>query len=133
MRGLSLVLAGVVAAGLSLRAAQTPPEAPKAQNITGKWTMTFETPMGTSSPGLEFKQTGEKITGTYTGRYGAYPFEGTLKVRAIQFAFTMNAEGSPAEMVFRGEVAADGLSMRGQATLGEMGDTSWSAVKKPDK
>ena len=133
MRRLPIVLAAVFAAGLGLRAAQTPAPAPKALDVTGKWTMTFETPMGTSSPGLEFKQAGEKITGTYTGRYGAFPFEGTLKARAIQFAFTMNAEGTPAEMVFRGDVTADGSSMKGQATLGDMGDTVWSAVKKPDK
>jgi hypothetical protein len=95
--------------------------------------MSFETPMGTSTPALEFKQTGEKITGSYTGRYGRYAFEGTLKGKAIQFAFTMNAEGTPAEMTFSGQVAADGLSMGGQATLGDLGDTQWSAKKNPDK
>ena len=113
--------------------AQTAPAPPKAIDITGKWTMSFETPMGTSTPALEFKQAGEKITGSYTGRYGTFPFEGTLKAKMIHFAFTMNAEGQPAEMVFNGEVAADGLTMRGQATLGEMGDTQWSAKKNPDK
>jgi hypothetical protein len=113
--------------------AQTAPPPPKPIDITGKWTMSFETPMGTSTPALEFKQTGEKITGSYTGRYGKFPFEGTLKGRTIRFAFTMNAEGQPAEMVFSGEVAADGLTMQGQATLGELGDTQWSAKKNPDK
>jgi hypothetical protein len=101
-------------------------------NVAGKWAVTLEMPMGmgTATPGLELKQDGTKITGTYTGRYGSFPLEGTLKGRAIAFAFTMSAEGQSITMSYAGEVAADALSMKGTASLGEMGEATWSAKKQ---
>ena len=39
---------------------------PAPVNITGKWTMTLELEAFTATPALEFKQDGEKVTGTYT-------------------------------------------------------------------
>jgi len=101
-----------------------------AVNVTGKWAVTLEMSMGSATPGLELKQDGEKVTGTYTGRYGSFPLEGTLKGRAIAFSFTMSAEGQSVTMTYAGEVAADALSMKGTASLGEMGDATWSAKKQ---
>ena len=70
--------------------------------------MSLQTDAFTSTPTVEFKsQEGEKLTGVYTGRYGSYPFEGTLKERALEFSFKMSAEGTDVEMSFAGEVAAD--------------------------
>jgi hypothetical protein len=86
--------------------------------------------MGTATPGLELKQDGAKITGTYTGRYGSFPLEGTLKDRTLAFSFTMSAEGQAVTMSFTGEVAADALSMKGTASLGEMGEATWIAKKQ---
>ena len=85
--------------------------------------------MGTSTPSLELKQDGTKISGTYTGRYGAFPLEGTVAGRALAFSFSMSAEGQSVAMTFQGEVAADALSMKGTATLGEMGEAAWTAKK----
>ncbi len=101
----------------------------KALNVTGKWTVTLEMSMGTATPGLDLKQDGEKITGTYTGRYGTFDLQGTLKDRAIQFSFNMSAEGEAVAMSFAGEVAEDGQTMKGTATLGEMGDATWTAQR----
>ena len=78
---------------------------------------------------MDLKQDGEKITGTYTGRYGSFELKGTLKGRALEFTFTMNAEGTPTPMTFTGEVAADGQTMKGKATLGEMGEATWTAER----
>jgi hypothetical protein len=101
-----------------------------AVNVAGKWAMTLEMGMGSGTPGLELKQEGAKITGTYSGRYGSFPLEGTLKGRTIAFSLTMSAEGQSVVMSFAGEVAADSLSMKGTASLGEMGDATWSAKKQ---
>jgi hypothetical protein len=87
---------------------------------------------GTATPALELKQDGEKVTGTYTGRYGAFPLQGTVKARTLEFRFTMKADGADVPMVFIGDVAADGQSIKGDATLGEMGEATWTA-KRPDK
>jgi len=92
--------------------------------------MTLEMQMGTATPALELIQQGEKITGTYEGRYGKSQLTGTLKNRAIEFSFNMNAEGTDVLMAFRGQVAADFKSMKGDAELGGMGEASWSATPK---
>ena len=62
-----------------------------------------------------------RVTGTYTGRYGEFPLEGTLKGNAIQFSLSLNAEGMTVTMAFTGEVAADSETMKGKATIGETG------------
>jgi hypothetical protein len=128
MKKFLVLLIMLAAAGLAVQAEQAKPE--QKPNITGKWSMTLEMSMGTGTPALDLKQEGEKITGTYTGRYGTFPIEGTLKERAIEFSVTMNAEGQSVTMTFGGEVAADGQTMKGQANLGELGDATWNAKKE---
>jgi hypothetical protein len=103
---------------------------PKASpNIAGKWIMTLEMSMGTATPTLELKQEGDKVTGTYTGRYGTFPLQGTLSGTALVFSFTMTAEGESVDMSFTGEVAADAQTMKGNASLAGMGEASWSAKR----
>jgi hypothetical protein len=106
-----------------------PDQAKGTVNVAGKWIVTLEMSMGTATPDLELKQDGTKITGTYTGRYGSFPLEGSLNGKVITFSFTMSAEGQSVTMTYTGEVAADALSMKGTASLGEMGDATWSAKK----
>lgn len=101
----------------------------KSPNVAGNWTMTLEMPMGTGTPTLVLKQDGEKITGSYTGRYGTFALEGSIKERTIVFSFTMTAEGESVAMTFTGEVATDGQTMKGKASLGEMGEATWSAKR----
>src|SRR5262245_47766492 len=127
MRTRTFVVAIAVVMTAIAASAQTPtptPPPPKPINIAGKWQMTLELSIGTANPTLELKQDGEKITGTYTGRYGTSQLQGTLKGRALEFAFQIDAEGQTATMSFRGEVAADSESMKGQATIEGLGDAS---------
>jgi hypothetical protein len=113
----------MLAGGLAAQSKPSP-------SIAGKWTMTLEMSMGTGTPTLEFRQNGEKITGSYTGRYGTSPLEGTIKGLAIQFTVTMEAESQQVTMAFSGEVAADGQTMKGKAVLGELGEATWTAKKE---
>jgi len=107
------------------------PSPSPAPTLAGKWTMTLEIPMGTATPALEFVQQGEKITGSYEGRYGKFPLEGVLKNRVLEFSVTLNAEGTETTLSFKGEVAVDFKSIiKGTADLGGMGEAAWSAVKK---
>jgi hypothetical protein len=106
----------------------TPTQAP-APSLAGKWTMTLETEQFTATPALEFAQQGDKLTGTYEGRYGKFPFTATLKGKALEFSFTMSAEGTDVLMAFKGEVATDFKSIKGTADLGGMGSATWSAAR----
>lgn len=108
--------------------AQESPKAPPS--VAGKWVITLVTENFTATSGLDLKQDGEKITGTYTSsRYGASPLEGTLKGRTIEFAFTLSAEGTNVAMSYKGEVAADGQTMKGKASLEGLGDATWTAER----
>jgi len=128
-----LAVVCVLAAGLAAQAYQAKPAQkpdPKAvPDIAGKWLMTIEMSMGTGAPTLEIKQDGEKITGSYTGRYGTFAIEGTIKERTLVFSFNMSAEGESVAMTFTGEIAADAQTMKGKAEMGGMGEATWNAKK----
>lgn len=125
----TLIAIAVVLTAIALSAQTPAPAPPKAINIAGKWQMTLELSIGTANPTLDLKQDGEKITGTYTGRYGVSQLQGTLKGQALQFAFQIDAEGQTATMSFTGQVAADGQSMKGSAEIEGLGDASWTATR----
>jgi hypothetical protein len=115
-----------------LFAQQAPAKPAPPPSLTGKWTMTLEMPSGNAFPGLELTQEGEKLTGVYvSSRYGKFEFKGLVKGKDVSFSFTMNAEGTEVPMTFRGEVDAAFQTMKGVATLGEMGEATWTAKRAP--
>jgi hypothetical protein len=96
-------------------------------NVAGKWNLTLELESITGHPIVTLKQDGEKLTGTYQGRYGEFPVKGTLKDKAIEFTVTMVAEGTQTQGVFQGKV--DGDTMGGSVTFEGAGDGSWTASR----
>lgn len=110
--------------------AQTPAPAAKPIDIAGKWAVSMEISMGNSTPTLVLKQDGEKVTGTYTGRYGEFQLAGTLKDKALQFTVALQAEGQTVSMFFNGEVAADGKTItKGAVTIEGLSEGSWTAKR----
>jgi hypothetical protein len=122
----------VVLALAGTTAAFAQQKAPDALGITGKWQMTLEMEIGTSNPVLAFKQDGEKLTGTYTGRYGEYPLAGKILGQKVDFVVTILAEGTETKMNFTGELAVTptGEVLRGNADLGGMGEATWLAKRE---
>lgn len=102
-----------------------------APQVAGKWQVSLEMEVGTAAVTMTFKQDGEKLSGTYAGRYGEYPFVGTIKDRALDFVVTINAEGTETKMHFIGELSAAGDVIKGSANLGGMGEAGW--IAKPAK
>jgi hypothetical protein len=100
-------------------------------NIAGQWQFTVELAMGTGKPLVTFKQDGEKITGTYEGRYGKSNLEGTVKDNQVQFTVTVVAEGTTVSGVFTGTCENDRMS--GEVEYEGAGDGTWSAVRAPSK
>jgi hypothetical protein len=99
--------------------------------VAGQWNFTVELELGTGHPVVNFKQDGEKITGTYDGRYGQSPLEGTVKEKKIEFTVTMVAEGVSVAGVFSG--AVDGDTMSGTVEFDQAGEGTWSATRAPAK
>ena len=127
IRRLSIVVAMALATTALIAQEQKP--APKPVDVTGKWALSLELPIGAATPSLVLKQDGEKLTGTYIGRYGEFAVAGTRKGSAITFGFEMSAEGQTVQASFVGEVAADGQSMKGTGEMGGMGELTWSATR----
>jgi len=96
--------------------------------VAGVWSFSVELAVGTGHPTVTLKQEGEKITGTYDGRYGPAPLEGTVKDRKIEFTVSMTAEGTAVTGVFTGTVQDDGMT--GTVDFDGAGDGTWTAVKK---
>jgi hypothetical protein len=118
--------------GLCMAAAALLSAAPPAPaNIAGQWQFTVELAVGTGRPLVTFMQDGEKITGTYEGRYGKSALEGTVKENHVEFIVTVVAEGTTVSGAFAGDVEKD--RMTGTVEYEGAGDGTWSAVRIPGK
>ena len=95
--------------------------------VAGKWNVSMELQSITGHPVLTLKQDGEKLSGTYEGRYGPSPLTGTIKDKDISFTVTIVPEGMQTQGVFEGKV--DGDTMGGEVSFEGAGDGTWSAVR----
>ena len=95
--------------------------------VAGKWNVSMELPSITGHPVITLKQDGEKLAGTYEGRYGESQLTGTVKDKDITFTVTFVAEGMQTQGVFSGKV--DGDTMGGDVSFEGAGDGTWSAVR----
>ena len=72
-----------------------------AAGISGSWEFTVETFQGSVrrrlslSRKFEFKQKGEKLTGTYSGRFGTAKLSGAVRGNQMEFTFEIpNVDGT---------------------------------------
>src|ERR1700752_727937 len=94
--------------------------------VEGKWNARLQLESITGHPVLTFKQDGEKLTGTYEGRYGPSPLEGEVKDSKIGFVVSFSVEGTQTTGVFEGTV--DGATMGGKVEFEGAGSGTWYAV-----
>src|SRR5690349_23037917 len=79
-------------------------------NVAGKWNVSLQLESITGHPVILLKQDGEKLTGTYEGRYGQSDLKGSIKEKEIEFSVTVVAEGMQTQGVFGGTVSGDTMS-----------------------
>ena len=123
MSGAMIVTARVVTLALLL----VPGLSAEPAKVAGKWNVTLELSSITGHPVITLKQDGEKLTGTYEGRYGESALTGTVKEKEITFTVTFVAEGMQTQGVYTGKV--DGDTMGGDVSYEGAGDGTWSAVR----
>jgi len=97
-------------------------------NVAGAWDITLQTGQGTANPSMLLTQEGERITGTYQGRFGESKLAGTLKGNAIRFSITVKFRDEPVTVGYSGTV--EGESMKGTVQFGDRGSGSWTAKRK---
>lgn len=99
--------------------------------VEGKWNVLLQLESITGHPVLTLKQDGEKLSGTYEGRYGPSALEGEVKENRIAFVVSFSAEGTTTTGVFQGTV--DGNSMGGKVEFEGAGSGTWSAVRAKEE
>jgi hypothetical protein len=104
-----------------------------AADISGSWEFTVETYLGSVRRRLslprkyEFKQKGEKLSGTYSGRFGTAKLSGTVKGDQVEFTFEIpNLDG---KVRYKGTL--DGATrMKGDVEYGDLAKGTFTAKKK---
>jgi len=98
-----------------------------AADISGAWEFAVETSQGSGSPSFDFKQDGEKLTGTYSGMFGKAPISGTVKGDHVEFTFEVsNVDG---KVRYKGTLDG-GTRMKGDVEYGDVGKGTFTAKKK---
>ena len=100
-----------------------------AHDITGKWTFEVQTDAGSGTPTFEFKQDGEKLTGTYTGKFGTAPIAGTVKGDKVEFSFEATVLDQKGKVVYTGKIEAVD-KMKGEVEFSGLGKGTWTGAKK---
>ena len=100
-----------------------------AADVTGTWAAEVQTDAGSGTPTFEFKQDGDKLTGTYRGQFGEAKLNGSVKDSAVQWTIKLSQGGESMEIKYEGELQSDG-SMKGKVTLGTMASGTFTAKKK---
>ena len=99
-----------------------------ALDISGAWLFEVTTAAGSGSPSVTFNQSGETLTGQYSGQLGEAPIPGTLKGTELTFAFDVAAQDVKLHVVYTGTASKDAL--KGTVTLGELGEGTFTARRK---
>lgn len=114
MRNL-LVLAVAILCGLTLSAA----------DLSGTWSADVVLDAGSGTATFVLKQTGEALSGTYSGALGEAKVTGTVKGDEVEWSFDSPDAG---KVVYKGKLANG--KIKGTVEYGELGKGSFEAVKK---
>jgi hypothetical protein len=128
MKRLSKHIIGAITIGVAAFMLAVLTAGAQTTNVSGNWKLTFETPNGAANPSLVLKQEGEKLTGTYKGRFGESPLEGPVKGKEIKFTVKVNAQGQEFKLEYAGAVEGD--TMKGKVKFGDMGEADFSGKKE---
>lgn len=85
----------------------------QAADVTGKWTGQVPTrDGGTRESTFNFKQDGEKLTGTMTGPQGDIELkDGAVKGDDVSFNVALSFGGNDVKLIYTGKVAGDEIKL----------------------
>lgn len=85
-----------------------------AADVTGTWTATFDTQVGSQEYTFVFKQEGTKLTGVAKSAFAKAETpitEGTVNGDDIAFIENLNYEGMPLRIVYKGKVSGNTIEL----------------------
>jgi len=97
-------------------------------DITGDWDVTVNSPQGSNTTPVTFKQEAGKVSGMFKSPQGTLPFEGgTMTGNDLKFTFTINVQGMELPITLTGKV--EGETMSGKADFGGFAEGDWTAKR----
>jgi hypothetical protein len=98
-----------------------------AQDASGTWSATFNTPNGPRPATMTLRKAGEKLTGNISGDQGEVAIEGTQKGADVTFTFVIQTGNGPFNIAMSGK--QDGDSLAGVVDFNGAGQGDWSAKR----
>lgn len=92
-------------------------------NMTGAWTLQVEAATGSGSPVFTLEQEGEKLSGTYAGKFGEAPVTGTVTGNDFKMMYEMNG----LTVTYAGKV--EGNTCKGDVDYGPYGTATFTGSK----
>jgi L-seryl-tRNA(Ser) seleniumtransferase len=97
-----------------------------AADISGTWAAAVVLDAGSGTATFVFKQTGETLTGTYSGAVGSANLTGTVKGSDVEWSFD---GGDAGKISYKGKVDASG-KIAGTVEYGQLGSGKFTAEKQ---
>jgi hypothetical protein len=98
-----------------------------AQDVTGMWEATFNTPDGVRPATMKLTKSGDRLKGTIAGHIGEVAVEGTQKGAEISLSFVIDMNGAPFPISMTGKQNGDSLA--GLADYGGTAKGDWTAKR----
>lgn len=118
-RFLALILLTAASAGFALQT---------QVDVTGRWEVSFETPMGTRNYVTVFTQQEQVIKVVMTTQQGTeLKSEGTIKGSEIAWTVTVTGPMGEIPLAFKGKV--EGEAMAGTVQISDMGEAEFKAKR----
>ena len=97
-----------------------------AADISGTWSAAVTLDAGSGTATFVFKQTGDELTGTYTGVAGTAKVTGTVKGSDVEWSFEGRQSG---KITYKGKLEGD-AKITGTTEYGSLGKGTFTAEKK---
>jgi hypothetical protein len=95
-----------------------------AADISGTWSASVQLDAGSGTATFVLKQSGDALSGSYSGALGDAKVIGSVKGDEVEWAFETEDAG---KVVYKGKL--DGGKIKGTAEYGQLGKGSFSAEK----
>ncbi|HTA43993.1 MAG TPA: hypothetical protein VK789_16180 [Bryobacteraceae bacterium] len=94
-------------------------------DLTGTWSVAVALDAGSGAATFTFKQTGEALSGTYTGTFGQSKVAGTVKGDQIEWSFDSEQVG---KVTYQGTIDGEG-KMKGTVIYGQLGKGTFAGER----
>jgi hypothetical protein len=124
----NFLIVGLLAVGLTGTASAQ--AADKKIDVSGKWLFSVTSELGTGTPTVTMKQSGDSLSGHYSSAtFGEVDFKGTFKDRKIVFSLNASAQGTQLTVTYSGQMDGEN-AMKGSVDFGGAGTGTFTARRQ---